>query len=68
MTNTTYRIHIIRKNNKPLTSISTAPIKDVYAMLYGAIELVAKNTNQSVGDVLSVLADLDKYTKNQNQN
>lgn len=65
MPNTVYQIQILRKNNQTLTSISDAPIKDVYAMLYGAIELVAKNTNQSVGNVLSILADLDKFAKKQ---
>lgn len=62
----TYTINIIRKNNKTFTSISTAPIKDVYAMLYGAIELVSQKTNKSVEDTLSILADLDKYAKNLN--
>lgn len=67
MSNTVYQIQILRKNNQTFTSINDAPIKDVYAMLYGAIELVAKNTNQSVGNVLTVLADLDRYAKNTNQ-
>lgn len=68
MANETYHIQIIRKNNKTLASISDAPIKDVYAMLYGAIELVSKNTNKSVTETLSILADLDKFAKNQRQN
>lgn len=59
-----YHIHILRKNNQTLTSISTAPLKEVYAMLYGAIELVSQNTNQSVEQTLAVLADLDKFVKN----
>lgn len=63
----TYQIHIVRKNNQTLTSISTAPIKEVYAMIYGAVELVAKNTNQSVEQTLAILADLDKYAKNLHQ-
>lgn len=65
MTNTPYRIQIVRKNNQTAVSISDAPIKDVYAMLYGAIELVAKNTDKSVGDVLSVLAEVDEFAKKQ---
>lgn len=68
MANSTYQIQIIRKNNKTLTSISDAPLKDVYAMLYGAIELVSQKTNKSVTETLSILADLDKFTKQQRQN
>lgn len=63
----TYQIHIIRKNNQTLTSISDAPIKDVYAMIYGAVELVSKNTNQSVEQTLAILSDLDKHVKDSHQ-
>lgn len=58
-----YQINIVRKNNQTFTTISTAPTKEVYAMLYGAISLVAQNTNQSVEAVLGVIAELDEFAK-----
>lgn len=58
-----YQMNIIRKNNQTFTSISEAPIQEVYAMLYGAIELVSNNTNQSVKSTLDILASLDEYAK-----
>lgn len=63
----TYQICIIRKNNQTLTSISPAPLKDVYAMLHSAVSAVAKMSNQSVDATLSVLADLDRSVKKSGQ-
>lgn len=57
----TYQIHVLRKGNQNFTTISTAPTKEIYAMLYGAIALVAQNTNQTVQDTLNILADLDQF-------
>ena len=62
-----YEIHIVREDNLTQTTISDAPIKDVYAMLYSAIALVSENTNKSVMDTLSILADLDKFAKSSGQ-
>ena len=62
-----YQIHIMRKGNQNFTTISQAPTKEVYAMLYGAIALVAQNTNQTVEATLGILADLDKFAKSTGQ-
>lgn len=56
-----YQITIIRKNNKTLTSMSDAPMKDIYAMLYSAIVSVSVQANQSVKATLMALADLDDF-------
>ena len=67
MSDNTYQIRILRKNNQTFVNIDTAPVKDVYAMLYGAVDLVAMNTNQSVKDVLATLSNLDEFVKSQLQ-
>lgn len=62
-----YQIHVMRKGSQNFTTISKAPTKEVYAMLYGAIALVAQNTNQTVEATLGILADLDKFAKSTDQ-
>lgn len=62
-----YTIHIIRKNGKTFTTISTAPVKEVYAMLYGAIELVAQNTNQSFERTMETLLEIHDFAKRDGQ-
>ena len=58
-----FQMQVIRKNNQTHVSISPGPVGEIYAMLHGAVSLVAKNTNQSVDDVLNVLRDLDAYAE-----
>ena len=59
----TYQICILRKNNQTFTSISPAPIKEIYAMVHGAVSAVAKMSNQSVDATLEIISDLNKFAK-----
>lgn len=63
----THQITILKKNDRIFTSISTMPIKDVYAMLYGAIQHVSKNTGQTVKGTLAILDNLDDFVKTTDQ-
>lgn len=56
-----YQITIIRKNNQTLTSISNAPLGDVYAMLYSAVKCVSDRTHQPVKYTLNCLVELDNF-------
>ena len=62
-----YRIIVMRKNDKTITSITPGPIKEIYAMLYSAIALVSQNTNTSVEHTLAVLADLHQFVQETGQ-
>lgn len=61
----TYQLVVVKKGDQTFASMSDAPVKEQYALLYGAIRLVSQKTNRSVKGTLAALAGLDDFLMEQ---
>ena len=68
---TTLQLVALRKNNQTFVNIVTPDgginVKEVYAILYGAVNLVAKQTGKSFEETTEILLDLDRFAKKTGQ-
>ncbi len=66
--NTTYQLHVYRKEEKNLIIIGTTPMKDLFAMLYSLTNQVASENDLPFEDLLSILYDIHNHIGKPDQN